>query len=221
MKTGAKAGGWAALVMAACYLFGFGLLATAMNPGDTSGWTALQRLEFVLSRQALFQLWNLVIYVVFGIALVVLTVVLYRMSTVRDSLVSAIAAPFGLIWSGLVIASGMVISVGLTVVAGRVADDPTGATALWQTLGVVQNGLGGGVEIVGGLWVLLVSLAGLQGTIALPRWLNGFGLVVGVAGMATIVPALTELGAVFGLTQIAWFIGIGVVLLRMPRQTTD
>ncbi|MEM8547042.1 MAG: hypothetical protein AAGF46_02645 [Pseudomonadota bacterium] len=55
----------------------------------------------------------------------------------------------------------------------------------------------------------------------MPRWLNGLGLVVGIAGVATIVPALTALGAVFGLTQIVWFIGVGVVPLRTPQATMD
>lgn len=48
----------------------------------------------------------------------------------------------------------------------------------------------------------------------LPMWLNVIGLIVGAAGILTLVPALSALGAVFGLTQIVWFIGLGVVLLQ-------
>ena len=51
-----RPGGYAALLQACCYVFGFVLLVTVMNPGDTAGWTSVQKLEFVLQREALFQL---------------------------------------------------------------------------------------------------------------------------------------------------------------------
>ncbi|MEE4637935.1 MAG: hypothetical protein V2J42_04285, partial [Wenzhouxiangella sp.] len=106
----------AAFIQAACYLFGFLLLATTMNPGSTEGWTAVNRLEFVLERATLFQIWNIVIYVVFGISLVALTTALHRLLDLPDRPWMAIASPFGYIWAGLVIASGMIASVGLTAV---------------------------------------------------------------------------------------------------------
>ena len=49
----------------------------------------------------------------------------------------------------------------------------------------------------------------------LPRALNYLGLVVGGAGILTIVPALGELGGImFGLGQIVWFVWLGMVMLR-------
>lgn len=76
------------------------------------------------------------------------------------------------------------------------------------------EGLGGGNEIVGGLWVLLVSSAALRAG-GLPRALNYLGVVIGVAGLLTVVPALGELGgAIFGLGSIAWFVWLGIVMLR-------
>jgi hypothetical protein len=163
----------------------------------------------------LFQVWNLVIYVVFGIALVVLTTVLHRVLDRPGSIWMSIASPFGFIWAGLVIASGMIASVGLTAVAEGYASNPEQAAQLWSTLGVIQNGLGGGVEVVGGVWVLLISLWSLRRRIGLPAWLNAIGLIVGTAGSLTIVPALSGLGAIFGLTQIVWFLGLGFVLWRL------
>ena len=69
----------------------------------------------------------------------------------------------------------------------------------WRSA-LCDDGLGGGNEIVGGLWVLLVSWAALRAG-GLPRALNYLGLVIGVAGILTVVPALGELGAIFGLGQ--------------------
>ena len=216
MSSEARVGGIAALIQALCYVVGFALLLTAMNPGDTTGWTSLQKLEFVLERAALFQLWNLIIYVVFGVALGVLAVVLHRRFGDPDRLLMAVATPFAMIWAGLVIASGMLASVGLSAVAERIAAAPDQAAALWATLGVVQNGLGGGVELVGGLWVLLLSAASRRSARGLPKWVDAVGFIVGLAGIATVVPMLSDLGAVFGLAQIVWFAAIAIVLFRTP-----
>ena len=43
----------------------------------------------------------------------------------------------------------------------------------------------------------------------------GLGLLTGVFGFATLIPALGDTaGAVFGLAAIAWFIAVGASLLR-------
>ncbi|RDZ58505.1 hypothetical protein C5B90_19985, partial [Haloferax sp. Atlit-12N] len=82
----------------------------------------------------------------------------------------------------------------------------------------VIDGLGGGNGIVGGLWTLLVSVVALR-TRALHRLVNYFGLVVGSAGILSAIPVLGEIGGgVFGLTQIVWFVALGVLLLRAGRR---
>lgn len=214
MKIEMRTGGVAAIIQACCYILGFVLLATLMNPGSTEGWTQIQKLEFILERQSIFVFWNIVIYVVFGAALVVLAVVLHRLLQSISPFVVSIGTPFGLIWAGLVVASGMISNVGLSWVSEAYKSGPEAAAQSWAVIGIVQDGIGGGVEVVGGLWVLLVSVASLQARAVLPKTINLLGLVVGVCGAVTIVPALSELGAVFGLLQIAWFVGVGIVLLR-------
>ena len=215
MNYGAKAGGIAALLQALCYVCGFAMLATVMNPGSIEGWSQVQKLEFILEREAVFQFWNIIIYVVFGAALVVLTVILHRFLEGSSSLLMSIATPFGLIWSGLVIASGMVASIGVSAMSETYARNPEEAANSWSIIGTIQDGLGGGVEVVGGIWVLLVSISSILSGTLFPKALNWIGLVVGIAGIATVVPALSGLGAVFGLTQIIWFVGVGAVLLRV------
>jgi hypothetical protein len=64
------------------------------------------------------------------------------------------------------------------------------------------------------VWVLLLTWAAMR-TGGLPRALNHWVLGVGLAGICTIVPMLSEVSAaVFGLSQIVWFFWLGVVLLR-------
>lgn len=214
MKLEMRIGGAAAIIQALCYVLGFALLATSMNPGSTEGWTQVQKLEFVLERQSLFVFWNTVIYIVFGAALVVLAVVLHRLLQPSASLVASVGTPFGLIWAGLVVASGMVANVGLAWVSEAYATGAEAAAQTWTVVGIVQDGIGGGVEVVGGIWVFCTSVASLRARAVIPKPVNLLGLVVGVCGAVTIVPALSDMGAVFGLLQIAWFVAVGVVLLR-------
>jgi hypothetical protein len=214
MKLEMQLGGGAAIIQALCYVLGFALLSTLMNPGSTEGWTQVQKLEFILERQSLFVFWNIVTYVVFGAALVVLAVVLHRLLQPLASLAVSIGTPFGLIWAGLVVASGMVANVGLAWISEAYESGAEAAAQTWTVIGIVQDGIGGGVEVVGGIWVLCISVAALRAQAILPKLINLLGLVVGVCGAVTIVPALREMGAVFGLLQIVWFVGVGVVLLR-------
>lgn len=63
------------------------------------------------------------------------------------------------------------------------------------------------------MWFLLVSL-GAWGTGRLPKGLNVLGIVSALAGLATLIPGLGDVGMVFGLGSIAWFLWTGIVLLR-------
>ncbi len=215
-----KLGGVAALVAAATFVFGFVLFATVLSDYTTGDPTPAESVAFVGDNEAVLYLWNAVIFIVFGVVLVPL--VLALLERVRDGapVLAPAAAAFGIVWAGLVIAAGMIGNIGLGTVADLQKSDAVQAEAVWSALDAVQNGLGGGNEIVGGLWVLLVSWAALQRA-ALPRGLIYLGIAAGAAGIATIVPALEVVGAVFGLGLIVWFVWAGLVLLRRPAGRTN
>ena len=100
------------------------------------------------------------------------------------------------------------------VVAGLYGQDPAQAATAWIALQAVEVGITSGNELVGSLWVLLLSVAALR-TCQLNRALNYLGMVLGVAGMLTIVPALYDsLVMIFGPGMIVWSVWVGIVLLR-------
>ena len=205
-------GGIAGIVAALSFVFGFALFVTTFAPLTTGELSSVATVEFLKDNQTIFYVWNLVIYVLFGVAQAVLTLALAEyLKSIAPGL-SRIALALGLIWSGLVIASGMVANVGAAAVIKLYATDPTQAGTVWLGIDSVYKGMGGGNEIVGGLWVLLVSIAGLRGP--LPKVRNYAGLLVGAAGIVTLVPPLSAVGAIFGLGIIAWYIWTGAALLR-------
>jgi hypothetical protein len=213
-----RVGGLAALTEAAIYVAGILYFLVVLDYANVTG--PLQRVELFVANQSSLYAMNLLIYVVFGVVLVVLVLALHdRLKSGAPTMMQA-ATAFGLIWAGLVIASGMISNIGTTVVVDLYSTDPNQAAATWLAINPVVEGLGGGNEIVGGIWTLLVSLAALRAGL-LHRALNYLGVVVGVAGILSAVPALGEVGGgVFGLTQIVWFVGLGILLLRNSRQET-
>lgn len=210
-----KIGGVAALIEAATFVFGFALFATVLSDYTSGPYDPASRVAFLVDHQAALSIWHAVILIVFGIVLVPLVLGINDRLRGDAPAIAQVAVVFGVIWAGLVIAGGMIANIGVRTVADMHAIDPSGAEPVWAALDAVQDGVGGGNEVVGGIWVVLVSWAAMR-TGVLPRPLNVLGLVAGAAGVVTIVPALTDVGAVFGLGLIVWFTWVGVVLLRDP-----
>jgi hypothetical protein len=211
-----KIGGIAAIAEALAYITGFTVLLFLLTPENQATLSNTERLKFFLDNKTLFQIWILIIYVFFGIALVVLTNAMHERLKKHSTIISPIASMFGYIWAGMVIASGMIANVGLETVATIYADNKEQATTIWLSVDAIHNGIGGGVEIAGGLWVLLISRIGLKFSIV-PKLLNYIGLIVGITGILTAIPGFGILGAIFGLLQIVWFAWIGIFLLRNPQ----
>jgi len=212
-----KMGGISALIAAALYITGFALFLTVLDPSGYDG--HVQRVAFLAENQVASYIANLLIYVVFGVVLVVLVLALHARLKSGSPAIMQTATVFGLIWSGLVIASGMIANIGNSTVIGLFSENQDQAVALWLAISTMQESLGGGNEIVGGLWVLLLSSAALRAG-KLPKVLNSLGVLVGLAGILTVVPAFDVLMDVFGLGQIVWFAWLGILMLRHNRSTT-
>jgi len=144
---------------------------------------------------------------------VVLAIALYERLKTSSSAIMQIATAIGVIWGGVVIASGMIANIGIENVVNLHGTDPTQAASVWLAIDSVRDGLGGGNEIIGGVWILLVSWAALQAG-GLSKALNYLGVLIGVAGFLSAVPTLGMFTDIFGLTQIVWFIWLGILMLR-------
>ena len=212
MKNLQKMGGFSALYLAIAYLVGIGLFLVVLDyPSITD---PAQKVALLVEKQMVIFATNLMMYVFFGVFLVVLSLALYdRVKSGAPSLMQ-VATAIGIIWAGSLIASGMVSNAGIAPVIALYAKDPAQAALTWVGIESVASGLGNGNgEILGGLWTLLVSLAALRAG-GLPKGLNFLGLLVGVVGILSITPGLTDLTGLFGLSQIIWFVWLGIVLLR-------
>jgi hypothetical protein len=181
-----------------------------LDPGES--------VAFLADNQASIYIWNLITLIGFSIILVPLALALFERLRAGSPATARTATGFGLIWAGLLIAAGMVINIGSGVVVDLYEKGSAQAEGLWLAVDSVGNGLSGGMEIAGPIWVLLISLAALKAGV-FPKPLNYLGLVMAVAGLVTIIPALEMVGAVFGLGLIVWLAWLGIVMLRETPRT--
>lgn len=213
MKTLQKFGGFAALYMAAVNLMGMCIFLVVLDYLNITD--PLQKVALLVEKQTVIFSTNLLMYVFFGVFLIALSLALYDRLKDGAPAIMQMAAVTGIIWAGSLIASGMVANAGIAPVVALYPVNPQQAALAWQGIEAVSGGLGNANgEILGGLLTLLVSFAALCSG-GLPKGLNFLGLLVGAAGIASLIPALTDtLVGIFGLGQIVWFIGLGIVLLR-------
>ena len=213
-----RAGAIGGLIAAATWIFGIALFVTSLSDYTEGDATVAESVDFLVSHQSTLFAWYFVIFLVFGVAIIPLA------RSLRERLVDVspeladIGAVFAYIWAGLMFATGMTSNIGIAAVADLDETDPAAAEALWSAISTVTDGLGGGNELVGGTWILLVSLAA-WGTKRLPTGLNVLGIISASAGLITLIPGLSDVGMIFGLGSIAWFAWTGIVLLRNPTAT--
>ena len=207
-------GGIAALIMAATFVVFAVVNGAILMPAGylDAGIDPVQKATIVVDNQYVLSMTYLLSFVIFGVFLVVLTLALHDRLKAADLEKTRTATAFGLIFAGLAIASGMVATIGIRTVVDLYESDPAQAGVVWAAIESVQLGLGATNEIVGGLWILLVSWVALQAG-KLPKILNYLGGVIGFVGLLVLVLPLNVVGPLFGPGLIIWFVWIGIVLL--------
>jgi hypothetical protein len=215
-----KAGGVAALIMAATFVVAFAVFLAVLMPagyfdeGIAAGRAGAEKAGIIADNQAMASIGYLIPYVVFGLFLVVLSLALYDRLKAGVPATARVATAVGLLWAGLVIASGLIATLGIRAVGELYGTDPAQAGVVWAAVEIVVSGLGGETwEILGGTWLLLIGWATLR-TRQLPRALGYLALVLGVAGLLTVFPLLEPAVFVFGVGFIVWLVWLGIVILR-------
>lgn len=213
-----KIGGASAILEGLIYIVAFIIYGAILVYPDATA-SATERLNFLTENHLTFSLLTFTSYILFGIVLVVLVIAIHHRLKTYSLVSSQITSVFGIIWAGLVIASGMIDNISLNSIIEMGSKDPENAMLVFSATNIITEGLGGGNEIVGGIWVLLLSLTALKG-VFFSKPLIFLGILVGVAGILTIYP-LDIFKEVFGIGQIFWFLWIGIFMIRHPLIRKD
>ena len=214
MKNLQKMGGIAALIGAATNLFALVTYMTFLAPTGYGSDDPGQVVAFLANNQAFIRVWYLIIYLVFGVSMIFPALALYERLKAGSPALAQAVITLGLIWAVLIIVNGTLSINNVSTVVKLYGENPAQAATVWLTLDSVETGLGanGGETMVSALWLLLLGWVASRAR-ELPRVLNYLGVVIGVAGILTVVipPALA---AVYGLGLIIWLVWLGIVMLR-------
>ena len=142
MSTFQKLGGCIALFGAAKIVLGIaGVLTLLASTGYGTGtFDAELFIAFLADNQAVIYIWKLIIWVVWGVLLVVLVLALDERLKGGSPVVARVATAFGLIWAALEIAGGMISTSGIGAVVSLFASNPVQAASLWLALDSVERG---------------------------------------------------------------------------------
>lgn len=207
-----KPGGFSALYLAAAYVLAMPYFLLIVSYPEVTD--AAEKVALLSANLGSMRVMYLITYIVFGLVLGVLVLSLREWLVDRTPVLARLATAAGLLWAVMLVASGLVFVSGMSAAVALHATAPDQAIALWQAVEPVSQGLGGAQgELLGGVWMALLGAAVVRGK-ALSRPLGWFGLAIGVIGLASVVPALAEVGMLFGVLQIVWFVWLGVALLR-------
>ncbi len=213
-----KIGGVCAILEALIYIFAF-IVYGGILVYPKANASAVEQLNFLTNNYLTLSILNLISYVLFGILLAVLVIAIHQRLKNYAPIFSNLASIFGILWVGLVISSGMIANIGLSSVLAIGVREPDNAMLIWSSVSIISEGLGGGNEIVGGIWVLLLSIIALKGQL-FSKPLNILGILVGIAGISTIYP-LEIFTEIFGISQIIWFLWIGIFMIRKPSMVEE
>jgi hypothetical protein len=171
------------------------------------------KIMLFIEKRELIYILTLLSYTVFGFAMIILSLILNKKLKGVSKLSADFMTIIGIIWATVIIISAMIYNIGIDTVIKIYATNPDKAVLIWQSVETVYNGIGGGTEILGGLWMLIICFTAMKGNI-FPKFLNILGIICGVAGVLSDLPMLRDLVEIFALTQIVWFIFLGVLLIK-------
>lgn len=95
--TSQKIGGIAGILEATLYIIGIVILSLVLSPAMNQASTELDKLRFILENKTLFQIWHLLIYVVFGLLLIPLTIVINQQFTTQTLIGNKVTPVLGFI----------------------------------------------------------------------------------------------------------------------------
>lgn len=168
--------------------------------------TPSEQLAIIGNNPVLVHITTLHIYILFSFGIILLATYLYLKLKDQQPALGLLSLISGVVWSTLLIASGF-ISMGVTAILmnGTAVSELTSA---WQAIDIVSNALGGGNELIGGVFTGLLSLALYKARYS-SLVTSLLGAVVFVGGIISALPYLADVGiGIFVVSQILWFFSL-------------
>lgn len=205
----------AALYAGLAYIVGILMFGLVLKWPEDIG----AQFQLITDQQTLLHWLYIFIYQLWAIALLLLGNALTGLLTAASESLKKLIFSLTLIWATLIAASGMLSNIGVQAALELAQTNPSQALELWQVISVITNALGGGNEYIGGFWMLAISI-GMKQSSDFSSKLAILGFFVAALGIVSALPGLADCGLLFGLSQIIWFLWLGISLLSMKQKLT-
>lgn len=213
MKNKQTRGAIAALICATSFIIGL-VVILVIAPDFNDG--PEQRLATFTQYTEWMQLWYFLVYIVFGVSILVLSLALLETEHREHTNLEQITTLASYLWACYILASGSIAILSIEFLFSERFQFSVAVEDMWQDIYRVQMGLGEGVEWVGAIWVLLINTCLLKKR-RFSKPVLWFGYGIGLIGLLTLYQPLQEVGALFGLLQIVWFVLIAWGLYKETR----
>ncbi|ADZ92398.1 hypothetical protein [Marinomonas mediterranea] len=206
-----KLSGYLSLIQGAIFLISILWYVILLMPiGVELRALSVDQLALITEHKGMLQLFYGIAYVLFALLLVGLNIAICKVD--NTSIMNNIALIMGSIWSGFLLGCGLLVIASFEYIAMPHSDNSIKLNLL-MFVSVIVEAIGGGNELVGGIWVASISIS-LKKACHIGSSQCLLGLAIGVIGIMTVVPSLGELGALFGIGMIVWFAALGVTQLK-------
>lgn len=171
-----------------------------------SATSASEQITIISDNPVLVHITTLHIYIIFSFGLILLATYLYTKLKNQEPILSLLSLITGAIWATILIASGFIsMAVTTLLMNGTAASDITSA---WQAVDIISNALGGGNELIGGVFTGLLSLAMYRARFS-SIVTSILGALVFIGGTISALPYLADIGiGIFVISQILWFLSL-------------
>lgn len=171
-----------------------------------SATSASEQISIISSNPVLVHITTLHIYVIFSFGIILLATYMYLKLKGQQPILGLLSLITGVVWATILIASGF-ISMGVTTLLmnGTAASE---LISTWYAIDIVSNALGGGNELMGGVFTGLMSLA-MHKTHFSSKSTSVLGVLVFIGGTISALPYLADIGiGIFVISQILWFFSL-------------
>jgi hypothetical protein len=214
-KNGKLIGALSGFYLALSYLVGIIIFLVVLKYPEITN--AVDKVTVLKNYKFITCFTNILMYILFGPVFVVFVLLLKNKFSEYKSVLLDFSAIIGYIWAGCLVASGMVANAGIEPVLSIYNNDVEKASDLWQIIDTISMGFGNGNgEILGGIFTLSFSIFALKNELQ-NKIVNIFGIIIGFIGIISLIPMLNDLGGVFGITQMIWFVCISISFLTKDK----
>lgn len=205
--------GAAFIGMALCYITLFIIYGVILStPADAN---AAEKIAYLIENKDLFNVTYVLGYVLFSCLLCFCVYVISGLYQQVSQPAMVMATLFGYFWVVVLLCTGMIGISSHELLASYSASNPAAAEVIYYAKILMTESLGGGIEFIGGVWLLLFGAISCRHGL-LSKSLSVFTLVKGTIGVATLFSAESVLRDLFGITGIVWFLWMGMVMIKKP-----